>query len=195
MKNLSMFMLSYFLLTACSSTHFIKNDETSYQELNRKLEGRNATLSLNSGEEISGSIVFVDAELISVDGINVPTANINKITDTNHLIGSVSGAIGGAIVGAGMGFVYDYARNISTPIKYDIWESSVDVSVSTESDAKSAVIGCILGICTGAIIGGLNGPTETFIFSQPATGDTTQVTISASKINPFVGKEISSIAE
>ena len=178
MKIHPIFVILVFFFISCSSTYYVKNEDSSYNEMNEKIEGKKVTVVLNNGEEISGSNVFVKSVLTSVDEISIPTANINKITKTNHLLGAVGGAIIGATAGAGLGLIYDYARNISYPyIEYNIWDEEFksEGSLSTKSDGEGAVIGGLIGIGSGVLIGVLNGPTDSFIFSPTETEDKTQI--------------------
>ena len=195
MKKLYMFILSIFLFTACSSTHFIKNDDSSYNEVNQKLIGKKVTLALNNGEEISGSNVFVKSDSTSVDEISIPTANINKITNTNNSMGAASGAIIGLVSGLGIGFLIDLATSFEVNDHLHYEYGSLEMSVTSSSGGQGALIGGISGLLFGVLIGGMNGPTDTFILSQPETGDTTDVLAAKNEDNPFVCVEISSIVK
>lgn len=190
-----MFILSIFLFTACSLTHFIKNDDSSYKEVNQKLMGKKVTLTLNNGKEISGSNVFVKSDSTSAGEISIPTANINKITNTNHSKGAVNGAIIGLISGAGVGFLIDLATSFEVNDHLHYEYGSLEMSVTSSSGGKGAFIGGMSGLLFGALIGSMNGPTDTFILLQPETGDKTDVSLPKNEDNSYVRVKISSIVE
>jgi len=157
MKNLSMSILSFFLLTACSSTHFINNDETSFNEVNKKLEGRNVTLELITDEEISGYNVKVKSDSTTVEDGKISTNTIKEITYNNHGMGALKGLGYGLIGGASFGFLMGY-----------ITHSSQNGMLVPDSPAESGLMvatafGGIVAI-TGLLVGAIHGDVEDFIF-------------------------------
>lgn len=114
---LSVFMASMILFSACSSVHFIKHDESSYTETSEKIQGKEAEITLASGQIIGGKdirIALDSTSWINVQSRNehtIPTSEIKEITVPEYgksvLKGLGFGMLGGAFVGYLLGSTYE----------------------------------------------------------------------------------------
>ena len=75
-------MLSVFLFSACSSTIFIKNHKTSFNELNNELNNEKVTIIMKNGQEIDGEQVKVSAK--TIDWVDSNT-NESKFTQLSKI--------------------------------------------------------------------------------------------------------------
>ena len=148
MKIHPLFCISIILFISCSSTYYVKNEDSSYNEMNKKLKGDKVILKLINGEEISGDNVYVKSDSTSVADINFPTARIKEITINNHGTGALKG----------MG--------------YGILSTAIISGVSyllQQDEPYSEVVFIILpplGLVLGALIGGIHGDIDKFIFLE-----------------------------
>ncbi len=96
-----LFWLALFL-TGCSSSYTVSsigkpNSEYSYQEMNEELRGRNVTIELNDGREISGEDVTISHDSVSwldantTEQSRVSTRQIRRIVSNNHIVGGLEG--------------------------------------------------------------------------------------------------------
>ena len=108
MKIHPLFCISIILFISCSSTHFVKNEDSSYNEMNEKLLGEKVTLDLIYGEEIVGYNVEVKSESTSVGEGKISTTTIKEITIKSHGKGALKGAGYGFLGGASFGFLFGY---------------------------------------------------------------------------------------
>ena len=81
------------LISSCSSTHLLLN----YNEIKEDAEGENATIKLNNGNEIAGTIIEINADstfnknLISKNNIIIPVSEIKDIQIKDHWTGALQG--------------------------------------------------------------------------------------------------------
>ena len=58
-------IISMFLCSSCSSTHFVGREQFSYDEANNKLEGKKGTITLTYGQKTNGEIISVTSDSTS----------------------------------------------------------------------------------------------------------------------------------
>lgn len=146
MKIYTLFCISIILFISCSSTYYVKNEDSSYKEMNEKLEGEKVTLELNNGEEIVGYNVKVKSDYTTVGEGKISTTTIKEITINNHGTGALKGMGCGALSGFIFGGVL-YLGSMDEPY--------AEVPL---------VILPALGFVLGGLFGAIHGDIETFVF-------------------------------
>jgi hypothetical protein len=91
MKIYPLFGISIILFISCSSTHFVKDEDSSYNELNEKLKGEKVTLELINGDELDGYNVEVKSDSTTVGEHKISTKTIKEISIINHGAGVLKG--------------------------------------------------------------------------------------------------------
>jgi len=86
MKTLGLFLISFILLSACSSTLLLTHTPTMFEELNAKLKNKECEIILTNGEVFIGKDLIVNQDSIkwsilnpTINQINKPTYLIQKI--------------------------------------------------------------------------------------------------------------------
>jgi hypothetical protein len=152
--NVLLFLPILFMLS-CSSTQFITDDESSYNELKRKVSNREATVRLRNGIEMKSHNIVVDTDTTYVGETKIATINLDKITIVDHDKGAVTGiAVGlgiGGLIGA-ISFTAAYGESI-----YD--DNAMEAM-------GLAIVAPIAGFLIGGSVGAINGNTNTFIFPE-----------------------------
>jgi len=147
--------VSMVLFISCSSTYYVKDNESSYREMNDKLKGKNVTLDLINSEKISAEYVRVTASTTYTAEKNYSTTDINAISVKNHGHGALKGFGYGLLGGGSFGFLMGY---VGYSGKSMLAGSAVD----------SGFLGAILlggiGAVTGLVLGALHGEIEEYVF-------------------------------
>jgi len=151
MKIHPIFVISVFFYISCSSTYYVKNEDSFYKEMNEKLKGEIATVTLVNKQELVGKDIEVKFDSTSFDKINIHTKDIKEITIKNHDWGIINGAGLGVLVGAAMGGMI-YAATTTKKTGF------------VPSSGLTVISLPVLGLFSGVLIGGIVGDTESFIF-------------------------------
>jgi len=99
-------------LCACSSTYSLQGAFT-YEEINRKLNGEQATIELKAGKEIHSqrvrithdSVAWLDQSTGEESTLSMKQLNTIVIIKKSHFLGGLEGLVLGAIGGAGIGWL------------------------------------------------------------------------------------------
>jgi len=149
MKYQRLCILLILFFSACSSTLFIKNDESAYKELNNKLEGKECEIALTNGDVYICSDIDIDSELSSwfesnsLNKIIVKlTKEIKKITFYNTSTGADKGSFLGVILGGVLGGLIGFN---ASPLNGEYFETLF------------TVLGSAIGIVGGGLLGGTFG--------------------------------------
>ncbi len=163
------FLISMILFTGCTSVHIIQHDESSYNEVNKKVEGKQASITLESGQKIEGKDIRVTIDSTSwVESEShskqvVPTAEVKEIAIRNREKGGLSscglGLLGGAFVGF-LWAVWSERRESQKP-GYIGEEKEIILLYST-------MLGGAVGGGVGLVIGYVKGWTDKYILSTSA---------------------------
>jgi hypothetical protein len=148
MKIHPIFVILLFFYISCSSTYYVKNEDSSYNHINKKLKGENATVTLVNKQELVGKNIEVKFDSTSVEKINIHTKDIKEITIKNHDWGVIKGTGLGVLVGAAMGGMIYVTTTTNKPMGFGLVLIALPV----------------LGLFSGALIGGIVGDIETFVF-------------------------------
>ena len=162
MKTISsMFLILMITFISCTPTRMI-NGEEDYDKLNRKLEGKQAQITLKNNEVITAE----DAK-ITIDSSSwfisqsvkdhrfepnnrqiIPTSEIRKVI----LKSTARGALRGLFLGLVTGLVSYYF----------FYSQGIDFGLSAHPRDVMITVGAI-----GMVIGGVNGLTENYVINLP----------------------------
>lgn len=146
MKIHPIFFISVFFFISCSSTHFIKSDDSSFNEVNERLKGEKCTIELVNGEEIVENNIKVESDSTTVGERKISTKTIKEIVIKNHGTG--------ALKGMGYGLL---STSILSGILY----------LSSKDEPYSDVVWVIyppMGLALGGLFGGIHGDIEKLVF-------------------------------
>ena len=141
---LASLLFGLLILTGCVSSQELTTPSETLEDVNRKLEGRKATLSFVGGEvEKEATSVEVSPEFVSYRtrgnrDKRRPTSELSQITITagnGGLIGLAVGILPGILV-------------VKWP--YECSESCIGVALTIGYGAVAAVVGGVLGAVIGA---------------------------------------------
>jgi hypothetical protein len=158
MKMITMSILAFFILCACSSKTLIRDDEQSYHELNAALQSQEAVVLLTDGAKLEGYDIYVDPQKITIDNHNISTLSIREIKLVDHGKGALKGMAYGALTGvalAGFGYLTDYYSEKPKPPSASKFEFKIEIPPIYIPVATAAV---------GGIIGAIHGNMETYVF-------------------------------
>jgi len=159
----------------CTSTHVINNDQSAYDELNGKVEGERAEITLMNDNVIVGENIFMEVDSASwvevekragrgyrqdrrwyeVEKWSVPTSDVKKIdVGGNRVQGVLGGLFYGFLVGVTLGLVGGLTESEDSSGFFD------------PSPEESAVMVGILGAIVGLPIGLLVGGTDEYVLTD-----------------------------
>jgi len=163
MKLNLIIMLSVFLFSSCSSTIFVKNNKTSFNQLNSELNNETVSIVINDGQEIIGVQVKISNK--TIDWLDPKTnkwqfasiSNVNKIFITNNSSGALQGLGFGALAGIFIGSITEESsenKNTSNSIGSNAGKGI--------GEAIGFTVSCFSGLAIGAMI----GATDKYIFND-----------------------------
>jgi hypothetical protein len=161
-----------FLLSGCTSVQLIEHNEASYGEINNKLQGKKAQITLTNGENIKAENIEIKDHSISYDNLDlqddkqtVPVSEVNEITIKNRSKSAWTGFAIAAAIGALTGVAL----------------ATVGAHVAEEDPDSGDQIfwGLVFGVGTGLVfgipIGAAIGSNEKYIISMPADSSATHL--------------------
>ncbi len=165
-------MASIFFLLSCSSTHLIKQTQSDYSILNKKMNGEEGTIIVKNNRMFIGRnmVILGDSlhfiELYSNTEMIMHTSTIKEIQSINNFRGVVEGCGFGVLIGGGIfGLLY-------------LSQSDPEQESKTLSDDRigKAFLGMsiLVGGTAGLVTGAIRGHKDTYKFESPA--DTTGLT-------------------
>ena len=146
MKTTAMFVSSIIFFISCSSTHVVKNEDSSYNELNEKLKGEKCTIELVNGEEIYGNNVEVKSDSTIIEERKISTKTIKEITINNHGMGVLKG------MGYGVLSTLILSGLFYLPSQDEPYSEMVFIFLPP------------LGFALGGLFGGIHGDIDTYVF-------------------------------
>ena len=176
MKNLIILtLIALFLLSACTSTYVIKQDEAYLQNLNHHLEGQTASIRLDNGNTLAGKEIQIFSDSVSwtepefLQNYHVKSTKVQEIRVSNR---SRSGATGfwiGMAAGAALGVKEVSSEGYGWLDTVEDGASKImgiDESSNTARYITGIAIGGLAGGLVGVTIGAIIGSTDRYIFDQ-----------------------------
>jgi len=174
MKIFSVIFIKVLVFLGCTSSHLINYQQSSYTELNKKLEGKKGLIKLADGQTLKCKHIVVGHDSTSwIESRynvkqKVATSEVREIHIKNHCRGTKDGLLSGlkygAFLGAAFG-VYVMAQDDSGGMGNDddwLW-----------IPIMGGGTGVLFGL-TGAVVGGASGSTENYVLNAP---DSTSINI------------------
>ena len=164
MKSTIMYFILTIILISCNSTYYLKYDDDSFSEVNRKLLGEDATVKLSNGRHIDVSRIRLDRENSIVGMENVQTDSIMEIYVNNNARGALKG------MGIGILSGFSLASMVYLNDKDNPFSEWTFISLP------------IAGFLSGGIIGAIHGDIDNYIFPAPerqTSNETVSVKISS----------------
>lgn len=156
-----MFLILMINFISCASTKMI-NREEDYNELNRKLEGKQVLIKLKNNEVITAEYAYISADSSSwfiPQGVQhhrfgpnnrqiIPTSEIREVSLKSTARGALRGLTFGLVTGL-VGF-------------YAFYSQGIDFGLSLYPRDVMIAVGAI-----GMVIGGVKGLTENYVINDP----------------------------
>ena len=169
MKSISWILLISMIFYCCTATHMIKHDQSAYDELNRKVEGEKAKITLMNDDVIVGENIFMEVDSTSWVEVekrktyslfrkrhefdekwSVPTLDIKKIdVGGNSGQGALGGLYYGFLIGASLGAIFGLILIAGTDSDQSIGGGAV-----LFTSALGGIAGAIVGLPLGLLAGG-----------------------------------------
>ena len=164
-------IMSMFLSAACSSTRFIEPTEPSYDEVNKKLEGKKATITLMDNQERKGQNAHVTPDSTSWldmgSGLQqtIPTSEVNQIVVINRRKNTLNGLLWGSIAGASLFLLYVVIISASDD---DDEKRTFSEGFITREDMTRLTLAAMIPTfgLAGLLIGGVGGAKETYVLNE-----------------------------
>jgi hypothetical protein len=131
--------------------------EYSYREMNEDLKGKDVTIELKDGRDISAKEVKISDDSVSwVDAssdrtFGIVTTDVKTVVDNKHWVGALEGMGFGMLVGGAVGIILNFSTESQAAGLYD-WTVV----------AGSVGVAGVLGAGVGALI----GHTDEYIFQS-----------------------------
>jgi hypothetical protein len=163
-------IITIFLSAACSSTRFIEPTEPSYGEVNKKLEGKKATITLMDNQERKGRNAHVTPDSTSWldmgSGLRqtIPTPEVKQIVVINRRKNTLNGLLWGSIAGASLGLLYVVIVSASD----DDEKRTLSEGLFTRQNMKGFTLAAMITTfgLTGLLIGAVGGSSETYVLNE-----------------------------
>ncbi len=173
MKTISLILLISMIFYCCTSTHVRMHDPSTYVELNRKVEGEKAKITLVNDHVFVGENIFMGVDstsFIVVEQWNtysyvrewdeigeiwsVPALDVKKIDVVSRVQGAKGGLNYGFLFGASLGTIFGIIMisDITEGSKYYDYKANIFVG----SVALGGIAGAIVGLPFGLLAGGID---------------------------------------
>lgn len=184
MKTMSWILIFAMLFySGCSSTRFIKPEQSSYDEINKKLKGKRVNIILTDGYWYAGEVKDIRVAPDSTSWVElllprkhvIPTSKVKEIYTKSHVNGALQGLLSGAIVWGSIGALIGLMCHDSSPGGSGSSEDSwlFEGPLWTTTPGQDAALGAILlgvpGALIGFLIGVSKGSTNKYVLSVPSS--------------------------
>lgn len=173
MRSVSnVFLFSILLLFGCGSMHLIQHDESSYTETEEKIQEKEASITLASGQIVEGRNISITLDSTSWIGSKsherqiVPTSEVKEIAVLKSAGSAIQGLMLGLLGGTGAGLLI-------SELTYQCDEKVSDCDMKPLYQWGSALLGGVIGGLCGLSIGSGRKSSDTYVFNAPR--DTTYI--------------------